>query len=306
MWFTLAILVVVILMFLSKKNWYSKGEFDSNIFIKTLAKYFIIAIFVAFLLTFIRDAIVIVPAGHRGVIFDSLKGVKQQSLKEGLNFIIPFIQESIVLDVRIQKVESKASAASKDLQSVETAVTLNIHPLPEQVYVIYQKVGVDYINKVVHPAVQEAVKAATARYTAEELITKREDVKRQIRELLEQQLRPVNLVLLETYITDFEFSKDFSHAIEAKQIAEQQALKAKRDLDRIKVEAEQKIAQARAEAEALKMQKEAINANLIQLRSIEAQKMAIEKWNGVLPEVMMGDSLPFIDMSKFIKDRKQE
>lgn len=306
MWFTLAIVVVVILMFLSRNKWYSKGELDTNTFIRTLAKYFIVSILAAFLLTFVGDTIVIVPAGHRGVIFDSFKGVRQQSLKEGLNFIIPFVQEAILMDVRIQKVESKASAASKDLQSVETAVTLNIHPIPEEVYVIYQKVGIDYTNKVVHPAVQEAVKAATARYTAEELITKREDVKRQIRELLELQLKPVNLVLLETYITDFEFSKDFSHAIESKQIAEQQALKAKRDLDRIKIEADQKIASAHAEAEALKMQKEAISANLIQLRSIEAQKMAIEKWNGVLPNIMMGDTLPFIDMSKFIKSGKQD
>jgi regulator of protease activity HflC (stomatin/prohibitin superfamily) len=143
------------------------------------------------------------------------------------------------------------------------------------------------------------VKATTARYTAEELIAKREEVKKQIHELLQSQMTPANLELTETYITDFQFSQGFSHAVEAKQIAEQEAFKAKRDLDRIKIEAEQKVATAQAEARALALQREAITANLIELRRIEAQRLAIEKWDGHLPQTMMGgSSMPMVDLSQ--------
>jgi hypothetical protein len=113
-------------------------------------------------------------------------------------------------------------------------------------------------------------------------------------------MAPANLDLEETYITDFQFSQDFAHAVEAKQIAEQEAFKAKRDLDRIKIEAEQKVATAHAEARALALQREAITSNLIELRRIEAQRYAIEKWDGHLPQTMMGNNpMPImVDLSQ--------
>jgi prohibitin 2 len=104
---------------------------------------------------------------------------------------------------------------------------------------------------------------------------------------------------MDTYITDFDFSPEFARAVEAKQIAEQQAFKARRDLDRIKIEADQKIAQARAEAESLRMQRDAITSNLIELRKIEAQKLAIEKWDGKLPSMMLGNATPLVDLNQF-------
>ena len=161
---------------------------------------------------------------------------------------------------------------------------------------IYKGVGGDYQGRIVSPSVAEAVKSITAKYTAEELITRREEVKGQILEQLRASLKKENIDLVEMYITDFSFSEGFSRAIESKQIAEQQALKAKRDLDRVKIEADQKIAQARAEAESLKMQKEAITPNLIQLRGIEVQSKAIDKWNGVLPNFLMSGGIPFLNM----------
>ena len=110
-----------------------------------------------------------------------------------------------------------------------------------------------------------------------------------------------NVNLLETYITNFDFSPEFARAIESKQVAEQRALQARRDLDRIKIEAEQAIATSRAQAEALRMQRENVTLPLIELRKVEVQKLAIEKWNGVLPVTMMGGTMPFIDMSKAVK-----
>ncbi len=304
MWFTLAVIFVVIMMALGYKTWFSPREqlFHTDVFIRSLAKYFAIGLSVALLATFITDSVVIVPAGNRGVVFDRFKGVRPVSLNEGLNMILPIVQDATLFEVRVQKVEFDATAASKDLQSVRTKIALNFHPIPEQVPEIYRAYGLGYTEKIVHPAVQEAVKSVTARYTAEELITRREEVKGHIHDQLVRHVGAANLKLVETYITDFEFSSEFAHAIEAKQVAEQQAFKARRDLDRIKIEAEQRIAQARAEAEGLKMQREAITPQLIELRKIDAQKLAIEKWDGRMPQVIMGQgSTPFIDVNRFIQ-----
>lgn len=255
----------------------------------------------AVVLSLLSSSIVVVQGGYRGVIFDRVRGIRPVVLAEGLNLITPYIQTVVQMEVRVQKDETTAESASKDLQDVHTRVAVNFHPVPEMIPVIYQTVGLGYLGKVVHPAVQEAVKSATARFTAEELITRREEVKNQIQSHLATTLATSNLRLIQTYITDFKFSAGFTQAIESKQVAEQQALKAKRDLDRIRVEAEQKIASARAEAESLKMQREAITPNLIRLRSIDAQRLAIEKWNGVLPVQMLGNAVPFLNVAPIPK-----
>lgn len=302
MWFVLAVVFVVVMLGVRHSVWNPRGtDIDVPALTRLLAKYFLVGLTAAFFLTFVQDSVVIVPAGSRGVVFDRIKGVKNTQLNEGISFIVPFLQEATLFDVRVQKAEFDSSAASKDLQSVRTKVALNFSLIPEEVPSVFRQVGADFTEKIVHPAVQEVVKAATARFTAEELIIKREDVKNQIQDLLRSHLANAHLRLIETYITDFDFSPEFSRAIEAKQIAEQDALKAKRDLDRIKIEAEQKVAQARAEAEGLRLQREAITAQLLELRKIEAQKLAIEKWNGVLPQTMMGDAVPFINMGSIDK-----
>lgn len=300
MWFVIAMLFVLVMMVLTRNQWFPRGAgLDVGQMLASFFKFFAVGIVGAFVLTFLFECLVIVPAGHRGVIFDRFKGVQQKQLEEGFNLIIPFIQEATLIDVRIQKVEFDATAASRDLQSVHAKVALNCQVIPEKVSSLFQVYGVEYNEKVIHPALQEAVKATTARYTAEELITKREEVKNQIHELLQSHMSPAHLKLVETYITDFEFSPEFSRAIESKQIAEQQALKAKRDLDRIKIESEQKVAQASAEAEGLRMQREVLTPQLVELRRIDAQKLAIEKWDGKLPSVILGDSMPMINLSDF-------
>lgn len=301
MWFTIAVAYVAVMLALTRRSWIDAENLDFPQLIKGLIKHSIIAFLGAMVLTVVQSSIVIVPAAHRGVIFDRLKGIQSVQLNEGISFVIPLIQDVTFFDVRIRKAEFEATAASRDLQIVRAKVALNFGPVTEEVSAIYKDYGTEYTEKVVHPALQEAVKAATARYTAEELITKREEVKGQIHELLAKHMAPAHLRLVETYITDFEFSSDFAHAIEAKQIAEQQALKAKRDLDRVRIEADQKIAQAKAEAESLRMQKEAITPMMLELRKIEAQKLGIEKWNGQLPNMMMSDSVPFVNIGDLQK-----
>lgn len=301
-----AVLAVIALVALNNKEWWDRQRQDilPAELIRRITKSVVVVIPLVLVVALIKNSVVVVPAGHRAVIFDKFSGVRPASLKEGINIITPFIQEAVLFDIRVRKVEFDATAASKDLQSVRTKVALNFHPDNEKIADLYRNVGVDYAEKVIHPAVQEAVKATTALYTAEELITRREEVKKHIHELLQRQATPSNLLINETYITDFEFSSEFAHAVESKQIAEQQAFKAKRDLDRIKIEADQKIAQARAEAQSLTMQREAITPNLIELRRIEAQKFAIDKWNGQLPQTMLGNTTPFIDLSRFTSREK--
>lgn len=284
----LAVVVTALIVFSKRAQWWdgraADGEVLSRLIVRTGGGLLALAI----LAGIVGGAVVIVPAGHRGVIFNRVSGIKQVALNEGLNFVVPVLEEAILMDVRVQKDTYDATAASKDMQTVHTKVAMNFRPVPEMVPKLYSEVGWDYSDRVIAPAVQEAVKATTARFTAEELITHREEVKKIIQESVEKYVTKVNIRIEELYITDFDFSRQFAEAIESKQIAEQTALKAKRDLDRIKIEAEQKIATARAEAESLKMQREAITPGLIQLRQVETQKLAIEKWDGKMPTVMMG------------------
>jgi regulator of protease activity HflC (stomatin/prohibitin superfamily) len=240
------------------------------------------------LLFVVFNSFEVVGAGERGVVFSKFGGVQQTVRGEGLQFKIPFVQTIIPVDVRIHKAETDASASSKDLQMVHSRIALNYHIAPDQASQIYQEVGELYKERLIDPAVQEAVKAATAQFTAEELITRRAEVSILIKEMLAGRLIPRNIVVDEFNIVDFNFSNVFNQAIESKQTAEQEALKAQRDLERIKIEAEQKVTEARAEAESQRLQRETITTTVLQLR-------AIEKWNGVLPQVTSG-AVPFIDL----------
>ncbi len=230
----------------------------------------------------------VVGAGERGVVFSKFGGVQRGVVGEGLRFKIPFIQTIIPIDVRIQKAETDASASSKDLQTVHSRIALNYHLAPDQASQVYQQVGSLYKERLIDPSVQEAVKAATAQFTAEELITRRAEVSTLIKDMLAERLVPRSIVVDEFNIVDFNFSNVFNNAIEAKQTAEQDALKAQRDLERIKIEAEQKITEAQAEAESQRLQRETISETILRLR-------AIEKWDGVLPQVTSG-AIPFIDL----------
>ena len=254
---------------------------------------------VLLVLGLIANAVVTIGAGERGVLLTFGK-VEETIFGEGLHFKIPFVQSVAIFNVRTQKYEAVATAASKDLQDVNTQVALNFRVSADSVNRIYQNIGSDYTDIIIAPAMQESVKASTAGFNAEELITERATVKQRIEDSLRQRLGERNIIVEALSITDFQFSPEFARAIEQKQVAQQLALKAERDLERIKIEADQlraqaqgeadaKITRAKAEAEALKLQRDIINEQLLRLR-------AIEKWDGVLPKVT-GSTVPFIDVS---------
>ncbi|MFT6134968.1 MAG: regulator of protease activity HflC (stomatin/prohibitin superfamily) [Cyclobacteriaceae bacterium] len=234
-----------------------------------------------------------IGAGERGIV-QNFGAVQDDVLNEGIHFRIPIMQTVIIMDVKIQKALTDAASASSDLQDVDMSVALNYHIIPETANLLYQTIGTQYKDRIIDPAIQEVMKAVSARYTAEELITKRPAVSAEMQEALTSRLLRSNISVDAFSIVQFSFSETFTDAIEAKQTAEQNALKAKRDLDRIKVEAEQTVAAATAEAEALGLQKMNITPDLIELRKIEANLKAIEKWNGILPQVTGAGAIPFI------------
>jgi len=234
-----------------------------------------------------------IGAGERGVVLN-FGAVQKDVMEEGLHFRIPIMQKIVRVDVKVQKAQTDAAAASSDLQDVSSTVAINYHIIPDKANIVYQSIGTQFKERIIDPAVQEVVKAVTAKYTAEDLNTKRPAVSDSMKLFLTERLLAHNIAVDAFSIVGFSFSKIFMEAIESKQTAEQLALKAKRDLDRIKIEAEQTITAARAEAESLRLQKANISSDLIELRKIEANLKAIDKWNGILPQVTGAGAVPFI------------
>ena len=260
-----------------------------------LIKYALIA-FAALLLVLTLNPFVVIGAGERGVVMN-FGAVQKEILNEGLHIRMPIMQKVVIMNVQVQKGEGQGDAASKDLQQVTTNVAINYHLDPLKVAHVYQTIGTfDQVGqRIILPAISESVKAATSQYTAEELISKRQEVREKIRQLLLVRLAVYGVIVDDFSIVNFAFSREFSNAIESKTTAEQLKLKAERDLERIRIEADQKILQAQAEAESLRLQKENVTENLIKLRQIEMQQRAIEKWDGKLPQVT-GAATPFIDL----------
>ncbi|MDE1998687.1 MAG: prohibitin family protein [Burkholderiales bacterium] len=246
----------------------------------------------------VLSPIVVISAGERGVM--TTFGKPDESVYQpGIHFRVPLAQTMHLMDVRIQKGEGEGDAASKDLQSVHTKIAINYHLDPRQVVNVFKNIGPSTdiaADRIIIPAAQEAVKAVTAKFTAEELISRRTEARDAIGNLLRQKMERHGLLLDEFAIVNFAFSRSFSEAIEAKVKAEQEKLKAERDLQRIEVEAKQKVASAKAEADALALQRQQVTSELLQLRKIENEREAIRKWDGKLPQVT-GGTVPFIQVS---------
>lgn len=246
---------------------------------------------------YLLSPMVVISAGDRGVM-TTFGRADDQVYQPGIHFRIPLAQSMHMMDVRLQKGEGEGDAASKDLQSVHTRIAINYHLDPKEVVNVFRNIGPSTdiaADRIIIPAAQEAVKAVTARFTAEELVSRRTEVRDAIGSLLREKMQRHGLMLDEFAIVNFAFSRSFSEAIEAKVKAEQEKLKAERDLQRIEVEAKQKVASAKAEADALALQRQQITADLLALRRIENEREAIRKWDGKLPNVT-GGTVPFIQL----------
>ena len=237
-----------------------------------------------------------VGAGQRGVLL-SFQAPTGEIKEEGLYYKIPFVEQVVLMSTQIQKYTAPASSSSKDLQVVSTEVTLNYQLNAASVTKIYTDLRQDYETRIIQPYIQEAVKSTTANYDAEELITQRPKVKDELQNLIAERVKPLGIDVVQLSITDFQFSPAFQDSIEAKVRAVQQALEAENALKRVEFEAEQAITRAKAEAEGLRLQKQQITAQLLELRQIEVQRTAVEKWNGVMPSVVTsGGPVPMLDV----------
>jgi regulator of protease activity HflC (stomatin/prohibitin superfamily) len=239
-----------------------------------------------------------VQYGHVGL-YKTFGKLSDNVLAPGVHFRIPFVQTVIQVNTQVTKSEADTSASSKDLQPVSTHVAVNYSVNKEAVYHLMNNIGGAYDSVIIAPAIQEIVKEVTAKYPAEDLIAKRDVVANEVSDLLTKRLAKYDLIVNDINIVNFKFSDAFNQSIEAKQVAQQQALKAENDLKRVEIEAKQKVAQAQAEAESLKLKKQEITPDLVQLKQIEVQEKALEKWDGRLPSVT-GGATPFIEVDSFI------
>lgn len=282
---------------------------------------FLYPILIIVIIILATSAFVIVDSGHVGVI-RTLGAVQPKPLPEGFHFKKPFMDKIEQIDIRLTKAQSKSTAASKDLQTVETQVTVQYSIMGPVAPQTYQKIGTRDVvaATVIEPAIQESVKAITAQYTAEQLVTKRAEVKLQIQEAIDNFITvtlkdkdvPTALKIANVAITDFEFSDEFNKAIELKVKAEQEALQAINEKTRRVTQAEaayqeQKLeadaaaynieARSKAKADAIAREAKALKSNpeLIQLR-------ISEKWDGTLPKFTGGGGVPFINVDSVMKD----
>jgi regulator of protease activity HflC (stomatin/prohibitin superfamily) len=254
-------------------------------------------IFLGLILLIILNPFVIVNAGERGVVM-VFGRVREEILTEGIHGIIPLVNTVKKLSVRIQKQQISAEASSKDLQEVFADVVLNWHILPMEVNRIYQQIGDEkmVIDRVIDPAIEEILKAVMAKYTAEELITEREEVKREVDRRLTERLRNYHIGVDDISLVHVNFSDRFTDAVEAKQIAEQEAKKAGFAVLKAVKEAEVKINLARGEAEAHRILQDSLTPEILQNKTIE-------RWNGDPPLVIGENTLKTIDLTRTLFDR---
>ncbi len=239
------------------------------------------------LLVVIAWPFAIIDAGERGVV--TRLGAFSRTIDPGFHIVVPLIERVTKFEVRTQKEQTDASAASKDLQTVNATVAVNYNIDPSRVAELYVNIGTDYKARVIDPAIQEVAKAVTAKYTAEELLTKRALVTEEIHTLLSERLGTSDIDVTAVSIVNFNFSPTFNAAIEAKVTAEQNALAE-----------ENNLAAAQFQAQSIRVKSEAANNDkYIQLQRLEVERAAVEKWNGVLPTQMIpGATLPFINLTK--------
>ena len=254
-----------------------------------------VSLFLVLIIGLILNPFVIITAGRRGVV-QTWGAVSDKVLVEGIHWRTPIAQSVAIMDVRTVKYEAEALAYSKDIQTVDAKLALNYHLDPDRTNKVFQEIGKDYESRIINPIMQESLKAISAKFTAQELIEKREQVKEEVKAQLAERLAVRNIIVDELSIVNFDFSPEYEKAVEEKQVAQQDALTAKNKLEQVKFEAEQRVATATAEARAIQIQAEAITqtggAEYVNLK-------AVEKWNGILPTQMIPNgALPFINLNK--------
>ena len=258
---------------------------------------------VVFAVIFLSSSFVVIPAGHTGVALTFGK-VEDNVLQEGLHFKVPFVQKIVVVDNRIVKLDVNTEAFSKDLQTITTVVAVNYHVGKESSQTVYKNVGMGFEDVLITPAVNEVLKAVTAKYTAVELVSSRAEVSMLLDEGLNEKLNNYGIFINELNIINWDFSEEYINAVEAKQVAEQNLIKTRTEQEQALViantEAQKRVIAAEAEANEIKVLAEAnAESNRILTESISElliRYQTVAKWDGKLPTVMSGSDNMLIDI----------
>jgi regulator of protease activity HflC (stomatin/prohibitin superfamily) len=265
----------------------------------------LLVLFIIFI--FAWSCFVIVPAGHRGVVL-WWGSVEKRIMGEGLNFKVPMAEGVIKVDVKVQPHPFKEiDAASKEYQMVKLTGMMNFHIDPSYVNDLYQKVGLDFADKVIDPAFNDFVKEVVPIYQITEILPKREEIRKRAMTKLGDNLARYHIIVDDIYFANIRFSPEYERAVEAKQVAQQQVETQRQVLAQREIEAQQKVATAKGEAESILVvaqgQAKANEALSRSISPILVQYKGIEKWNGILPQVS-GGGIPLIDLGKMGGERK--
>lgn len=262
-----------------------------------------------------------VPVGSTGIMVTFGRVQDGSTLSEGLHFHVPFAQEIVSLDNRIQKLELNTEAFSKDIQTVSAKLAVNYRLRPEMSFAVYKTHGTNYEQNIIIPATHEVLKSVSAQYTAEELISKRAESSDKMRDELDSKLTDMGITVTDFNILDFDFSEDFINAVEAKQVAEQvkkkaatenetaiaQAerekqvaiKKAEADAEKVRIEAEAKANAVKLAAEAEAFRLQSINENLT---DYTIRNTIAENWDGKLPAVVGSDSMSIMELNDILNN----
>lgn len=255
-------------------------------------------ILVLIALVLLTSFFAVVNAGQRGVLM-RFGAVQPMILDEGIHTIIPIVNTVQIMSIRVQSQEISAEASSRDLQDVYADVALNWHVIPETVNLAFQRIGDEgaLVSRVIKPTVEEVLKAVMAQYTAEEIITKRGEVKASVDLGLAERLKSYYIAVDDISLVHVHFSKRFSDAVEAKQVAEQEAKRAEFVAQKAAKEAEARVNLAKGDAEVQRLLQQSLTPELL-------KRQAIERWNGNLPIIVGGDGGKFLDLEQLIEINK--
>ena len=210
--------------------------------------------------------------------------IVDSKLNEGFNMKLPYIEKIVKVNIKTQKVEIATESSTKDMQIVQTNLAVNFRVAKDEAIKLYKNVGNSYKDTILLPAIQESIKSAMSKYSAEEVITRRNDLSAECLKVLSSKVKKYGIEIQDLNIVDLSFSDAYKQAVEEKTIAEQKVLTAQQELEKSKVDAEKKVIEAKAKREENDLLKQTLTDEVL------AQKF-IEKWNGQLPTTYAGDDI---------------